>query len=85
MRPLLFYEPHARDKSILPHDPFKALIAPRPISWVTTISKAGEVNLARFIENGIVDAARMRLIAHCGYMNYAVADKLFVLERPKKA
>jgi hypothetical protein len=28
---MLFYEPGARDKAILPHDPFKALIAPRPI------------------------------------------------------
>ncbi len=44
----MFYEPHARDRSILPHDPFKAIIAPRPIGWVTTISKTGAVNLAPY-------------------------------------
>jgi len=45
---LLFYEPSARDKTILPHDPFKALVAPRPIGWVTTMSKAGALNLAPY-------------------------------------
>jgi flavin reductase (DIM6/NTAB) family NADH-FMN oxidoreductase RutF len=32
----------------LPHDPFKALVVPRPIGWITTISKNGEVNLAPY-------------------------------------
>ena len=45
---MLFYEPHKRDKTILPHDPFKAIIAPRPIGWVTTQSKDGAVNLAPY-------------------------------------
>lgn len=200
---MLFYEPHARDRKILPHDPFKALIAPRPIGWVTTRSKSGALNLApysyfnaicdrppiimfssvgrkdsvtfaeetgefvwnmptydlrdamnatsaslprgasefefaglatapsrlvapprvaaspaaleckvieirpvvdldghatdnhlvfgqvvgvhideRFIKDGIVDTAAMRPIARCGYMEYAVADKVFSLDRP---
>lgn len=45
---MLFYTPEKRDRAILPHDPFKAIIAPRPIGWVTTMSKAGEVNLAPY-------------------------------------
>lgn len=45
---MLFYEPGARDKAILPLDPFKALIAPRPIGWVSTINAAGAVNLAPY-------------------------------------
>ena len=45
---MLFYEPQTRDKTVLPHDPFKALIAPRPIGWVTTISTAGAINLAPY-------------------------------------
>ena len=45
---MLFYEPHQRDKSLLPHDPFKALIAPRPIGWVTTQSASGAINLAPY-------------------------------------
>lgn len=32
----------------LPFDPIKAIVAPRPIAWVSTVSAAGEVNLAPF-------------------------------------
>jgi flavin reductase (DIM6/NTAB) family NADH-FMN oxidoreductase RutF len=45
---MLFYEPHARDRSVLPHDPFKALVAPRPIGWISTVGLGGEVNLAPY-------------------------------------
>src|SRR5207342_1941181 len=45
---VVFYEPHLRDKSLLPHDPFKAAIAPRPIGWVATLSADGAVNLAPY-------------------------------------
>jgi flavin reductase (DIM6/NTAB) family NADH-FMN oxidoreductase RutF len=44
----MFYEPHARDARLLPHDPLKALIAPRPIGWVSTTNAAGDVNLAPY-------------------------------------
>jgi flavin reductase (DIM6/NTAB) family NADH-FMN oxidoreductase RutF len=45
---VIFYEPQARDKVLLPHDPFKALIAPRPIGWVSTLGKTGAINLAPY-------------------------------------
>jgi flavin reductase (DIM6/NTAB) family NADH-FMN oxidoreductase RutF len=45
---VIFYEPHARDRGVLPHDPFKALVAPRPIGWVSTIGAGGAVNLAPY-------------------------------------
>jgi flavin reductase (DIM6/NTAB) family NADH-FMN oxidoreductase RutF len=45
---VIFYEPHARDRNLLPHDPFKALIAPRPVGWISTMSPEGEVNLAPY-------------------------------------
>ena len=32
----------------LPHDPFKALVAPRPIGWISAVSAGGEVNLAPY-------------------------------------
>ncbi|KQP38146.1 Asp/Glu/hydantoin racemase [Pseudorhodoferax sp. Leaf274] len=32
----------------LPHDPFNAIVGPRPIGWVSTRSKAGLVNLAPY-------------------------------------
>jgi flavin reductase (DIM6/NTAB) family NADH-FMN oxidoreductase RutF len=43
----MFYEPDKRD-STLPHDPFKAIVAPRPIGWITSINAKGEVNLAPY-------------------------------------
>jgi flavin reductase (DIM6/NTAB) family NADH-FMN oxidoreductase RutF len=45
---MLFYEPDKRDREVLPHDPFKALVAPRPIGWISTLSADGEVNLAPY-------------------------------------
>jgi flavin reductase (DIM6/NTAB) family NADH-FMN oxidoreductase RutF len=45
---VIFYEPHARDPELLPHDPFKALVVPRPIGWVSTIGASGDVNLAPY-------------------------------------
>lgn len=44
----MFYEPDKRDKRILPHDPFKAIMAPRPIGWITSMSAKGEINLAPY-------------------------------------
>jgi flavin reductase (DIM6/NTAB) family NADH-FMN oxidoreductase RutF len=45
---VIFYEPERRDRAVLPHDPFKALVAPRPIGWISTVSADGRVNLAPY-------------------------------------
>ena len=45
---MLFFRPEARDKTLFPHDPFKAMIVPRPIGWVSTMNFAGQVNLAPY-------------------------------------
>ena len=45
---MIFFEPQSRDRNIFPHDPFKALVAPRPIGWISTVSAAGELNLAPY-------------------------------------
>lgn len=42
----MFYEP--QNGHGLPHDPFKAMVAPRPIGWISTRSKGGAVNLAPY-------------------------------------
>lgn len=36
------------DTRSLPHNPLKALIAPRPIGWISAMNKAGQVNLAPY-------------------------------------
>ena len=43
----MFYEPRKRNHG-LPHDPFKAIVAPRPIGWITSLSAKGEINLAPY-------------------------------------
>lgn len=44
----MFYEPQNRDHLQLPHDPFKALVAPRPVGWISTMDRSGRVNLAPY-------------------------------------
>jgi flavin reductase (DIM6/NTAB) family NADH-FMN oxidoreductase RutF len=44
----MFYETGARDKRLLPHDPFKAIVAPRPIGWISTRARDGRINLAPY-------------------------------------
>ena len=41
-----FYEP--RHGHGLPHDPFNAIVGPRPIGWISTRSASGAVNLAPY-------------------------------------
>lgn len=41
-----FYEP--ADGHRLPHDPLNAIVAPRPIGWISTLSPAGARNLAPY-------------------------------------
>ena len=41
-----FYEP--RNGHGLPHDPFNAIVGPRPIGWISTRSSAGVLNLAPY-------------------------------------
>jgi flavin reductase (DIM6/NTAB) family NADH-FMN oxidoreductase RutF len=43
----MFYEPKKKDHG-LPHDPFTAIVGPRPIGWITSMSLKGEVNLAPY-------------------------------------
>ena len=43
----MHYDP-IKDNHNLPHDPFTALVVPRPIGWITTIGRTGVVNLAPY-------------------------------------
>jgi hypothetical protein len=75
---MLFFGPHRRDRSVLPHDPFKAVIAPRPIGQVLGVHLD-----ERYVVDGIVDTAAMRPIARCGCRgDYTVVEKPFEMFRP---
>ena len=49
-----FYEPSKEHG--LSHSPLNAIVAPRPIAWVTTVNAAGSVNLAPFSYFNLVSA-----------------------------
>ena len=44
--PIHFYEPRLGHG--LPHDPFNAIVGPRPIGWISSHDGAGHVNLAPY-------------------------------------
>lgn len=43
----MFYQTKDRDHG-LPFDPFKAIVAPRPIGWISSVDAEGRVNLAPY-------------------------------------
>lgn len=45
---MIFFEPKDRDRELFPWDPFKGVIVPRPIGWISTQSRAGALNLAPY-------------------------------------
>ena len=53
----MFIDPSVNMKpDPLLYSPFKALVVPRPIGWITTISSDGVINLAPFsFFNGVTD------------------------------
>lgn len=62
----MFYDVAKRDHG-LPHDPFKALVAPRPIGWITAISIKGEINLSPYsFFNAVSDLPPMVAFASHG-------------------
>ncbi|KAB2699410.1 flavin reductase family protein [Ochrobactrum sp. Kaboul] len=61
----MFYEPKVGHP--LPHNPFKAIVAPRPIGWIGTCSKNGAANLAPYsFFNAICDTPPMVMFSSSG-------------------
>jgi len=51
----MFYDTAKNDHG-LPRNPFKAIVAPRPIGWISSMSRQGEINLAPYsFFNGLTD------------------------------
>lgn len=68
---MLFYEPERGDHG-LPHDPFKAIVAPRPIGWISTRAKDGAVNLAPYsFFNAVSDHPKLVMFASAGFKDSA--------------
>lgn len=62
----MFYE--TKDNAHgLPHDPFKAIVSPRPIGWIGTRGNDGSVNLAPYsFFNAISDNPKMVMFSSIG-------------------
>ncbi len=62
----MFYRP-GLDPHGLAHNPFKALVAPRPIGWISTRAPDGRVNLAPYsFFNAIADDPPMVMYSSTG-------------------
>ena len=63
----MFYEPHERDRTRLPHDPFKAFVAPRPIGWIGSRGRDGSVNLGPYsCFNFLADKPKLVMFSSTG-------------------
>ncbi|MEM8789002.1 MAG: flavin reductase family protein [Pseudomonadota bacterium] len=62
----MFYRP-GQDDHGLPHNPFKAMVSPRPIGWISTIDERGRPNLAPYsFFNAIADAPPLVMFSNTG-------------------
>ena len=60
-----FYEPSQGHG--LAHNPFKAIVAPRPIGWISSCNEEGETNLAPYsFFNGLNDTPPMVMFSTTG-------------------
>jgi flavin reductase (DIM6/NTAB) family NADH-FMN oxidoreductase RutF len=77
----MFYETSKNDHG-LPRDPFKAIVSPRPVGWVTSMSAKGEINLAPYsFFNAVSDDPPIVMFSSDGYkdsLTFVAETKEFV-------
>ena len=77
----MFYETAKNDHG-LPRCPFKAIVSPRPVGWVSTVSAKGEVNLAPYsFFNAVSDDPPIVMFSSDGYkdsISFVAESKEFV-------
>ena len=75
----MFYDTAKNDHG-LPRDPFKAIVAPRPVGWITSMNLKGEINLAPYsFFNAVSDEPPMVLFSSEGRK-----DSLVFVEETKE-
>jgi len=63
----MFYETAKNDHG-LPHNPFKAIVSPRPIGWISTLDRDGRPNLAPYsFFNAVCDTPPIVMFSSSGY------------------
>jgi flavin reductase (DIM6/NTAB) family NADH-FMN oxidoreductase RutF len=77
----MFYDPRKNDHG-LPRDPFKAIVSPRPVGWVTSMSARGQINLAPYsFFNAVSDDPPIVMFSSDGYkdsLTFVAETKEFV-------
>ncbi len=62
----MFYRPGLDDHG-LPHNPFKAIVSPRPIGWIGSLDESGAANLAPYsFFNALADTPPMVMYSSTG-------------------
>ncbi|EAU41132.1 hypothetical protein FP2506_12734 [Fulvimarina pelagi HTCC2506] len=62
----MFYATDTNDHG-LPHDPFKAIVSPRPIGWISTLDANGIANLSPYsFFNAISDSPKLVMVSSAG-------------------
>lgn len=63
----MFYNT-AENRHGLSHDPFKAIVSPRPIGWIGSVSSSGAFNLAPYsFFNAICDTPKLVMFSSSGF------------------
>jgi flavin reductase (DIM6/NTAB) family NADH-FMN oxidoreductase RutF len=63
----MYFEAGDHKAQGLPHNPFKAIVAPRPIGWITTLDGDGNINLAPYsFFNAVADNPPVVIFASSG-------------------
>lgn len=72
----MFYNTSSNDHN-LPHDPFKACVAPRPIGWISTLSAVGVANIAPYsFFNGVASSPPQVMYSTNGAQPHGPKDTL---------
>ncbi|MDY8108012.1 flavin reductase family protein [Fulvimarina sp. 2208YS6-2-32] len=67
----MFYRTDTNDHG-LAHDPFKAIVSPRPIGWISTLSADGIANLAPYsFFTAIGDSPKLVMVSSSGLKDMA--------------
>lgn len=67
----MFYETSSNDHG-LPHNPFKAIVSPRPIGWISSLDAKGRTNLAPYsFFNAVGDRPPIVMFSSSGYKDSA--------------
>ncbi len=70
----MFYDPKKGHN--LPYDPFKAIISPRPIGWISSRDPFGNINLAPYsFFNAVADKPPMVIFSTTGQKNLEPTKK----------